>query len=104
VPIHDPTLAAAVTGPVAGLRALSAAPAVGEDVCVRSPPAYTVETSAASEPGAPLTRTPDVGAEDGAALPDVPEEDVAGAEDPDGAGDCEVQAESTTATAAVTRS
>jgi len=45
-----------------------------------------------------------VGAEDGAALPDVPEEDVAGAEDPDGAGDCEVQAESTTATAAVTRS
>src|SRR6478752_5533486 len=103
VPIHDPTLAAAVTGPVAGLRALSAAPAEGEDVCVRSPPAYTVATGAGREPGAPLTRTPDVGAEDGAALPDVPEEDVAGG-DPDGAGDCEVQAESTTATAAVTRS
>ena len=34
-------LAAAVTGPVAGLRALSAAAAVGEDVCVRSPPAYS---------------------------------------------------------------
>src|SRR6476646_7761 len=77
VPIHDPTLAVAVTGPVAGLRALSAAPAVGEDVCVRSPPAYTVETSAASEAGAPLTRTPDAVAEDGPALPDGPAEGVA---------------------------
>ena len=104
MPIHEPTLAAAVTGPAAGLRALSAAAAVGEDVCVRSPPAYTVETSAASDAGAPLTRTPDAVAEDGPALPDGPEEDVADAEGPDGAGDCEVQAESATATAAVTTS
>ena len=59
VPIHEPTSAVAVTGPGDAVRVLRAAAAVGEDVCVRSPPAYTVETSAAKGAGAPLTRTPE---------------------------------------------
>src|SRR3954447_728870 len=60
VPIHDPTFAVASTGPAAFLRALSAAAAVGEDVCVRSPPAYNAVTSVASGAGAPITRAPEL--------------------------------------------
>src|SRR5829696_2240745 len=71
VPIHEPTFAVASTGPRAALRALSAVPAEGEVVCVRSPPAYTLETSAASGAGAPLTRTPE-GAADEPVAPDDP--------------------------------
>src|SRR3954451_9562328 len=59
VPIHEPTSALAVTGPVPALRVWRAAAAEGEDVRVRSPPAYTVETSAAKGAGAPFTRTPE---------------------------------------------
>ena len=59
VPIHEPTSALAVTGPGDAVRVLRAAAAEGEDVRVRSPPAYTVETSAAKGAGAPLTRTPE---------------------------------------------
>ena len=67
VPIHDPTFAVADTAKVAGVRALSAAAAVGEAVLARSPPAYTVETSAARGAGAPRTGTPDAIARDGTA-------------------------------------
>ncbi len=74
---------------------------------MRSPPAYTVETSAASDAGAPLTRTPDAVVGDRPPSPDGPEEDEVDAVDeegPVGAGDGEVQAESATAPAAVTAS
>jgi hypothetical protein len=84
VPIHEPTLAVALTGPLALLRALSAAAAEGEDVCVRSPPAYTVETSVARGAGAPVTRTPEDGVADPGALPSEMEPDDP--DDPDGLG------------------
>lgn len=65
---------------------------------MRSPPAYTVPTSAASGAGAPVTRTPSVGETDPALLE--------GAEpdgEPDGVGASDVQAPraATTSTAAV---
>jgi hypothetical protein len=61
VPIHEPTFAVADTALVAGVRALSAAAAAGEAVRVRSPPAYTVLTSAANGADAPATLTPEEG-------------------------------------------
>ncbi|KRF46920.1 hypothetical protein ASG96_02555 [Terrabacter sp. Soil810] len=81
MPIHDPTFAVASTEPVAALRVVSAFAAVGEDVCVRSPPAYRVETSAASGAGAPLTWTPEVAEPD----PDgLPSDEEAGPDDAPG--------------------
>jgi len=81
VPIHDPTFAVASTEPVAALRAVSAIAAVGEEVCVRSPPAKSVETSVASPAGAPVTRTPVAGEPE----PDVlPSDEEAGPDDAPG--------------------
>ncbi|GAB3885839.1 hypothetical protein GCM10028802_36130 [Terrabacter terrigena] len=51
-------MAVACVEPVVALRPLSAADADGEAVRVRSPPEYTVRTSAASGAGAPATRMP----------------------------------------------
>src|SRR4051794_14390667 len=81
VPIHDPTFAVASTGPAAFLRALSAAAAVGEDVRVRSPPAYNAVTRVASGAGAPATRTPEPDMPD-AAVP-APEVGTAPAGEPE---------------------
>jgi hypothetical protein len=66
------------------LRVFRAAAAEGEDVRVRSPPAYTVETSAAKGAGAPLTRTPEEGA-DPDALPSAEADAPAGEPVPLGA-------------------
>src|SRR4051794_7169164 len=85
VPIHEPTSALAVTGPVPALRVLRAAAAAGEDVRVRSPPAYTVETSAAKGAGAPLTRTPEDEGADAGVAPSSEADAPAGAPVPLGA-------------------